>query len=499
MKGVIYARFSSHNQREESIEQQVEACREYAASNGIEVVEVYADEAISGRTDKRPQFQRMMRDLAKGKFERVIAYKTNRIARDMLNALKFEEKLEKHGCQACYVKEEYGENAAGRFMLRMMLNMNQFYSENLAEDVRRGMLDNASKFMVTGALPYGYKKSPDGRYAINEEQAPIVREIFERVAKGEQNIRIAEDLNSRGVRTKSGKPWGRSSFQTILHNERYAGVYIFEDVRAPGEIPAIVSRELFDRVQHICTHKPHPQGRKQAATGAEYLLTGKLFCGECGEKMTGHSGTSRTGKLHTYYCCVGKCGAKSWQRDKLEELVTRYAVEIALSDEVIGILADVAVEYVEEQKREDVRPQIEAEIEERRSALNNCMAAIERGVVVDTVIQRMAALEAEIREREELLQALSREVPQFDREKFIFALEQYRGDYTDKLYQRLIISSFIKRVTVYDDRIELDYFTGGPGKSSHNVDGGGPTTAQANFYTLIVYHTWARIVVSLRN
>lgn len=173
-------------------------------------------------------------------------------------------------------------------------------------------------------------------------------------------------------------------------------------------------------------------------------------------------------------------------------------MEIALSDEAIGILADVAVEYVEEQKREDVRPQIEAEIEERRSALNNCMAAIERGVIVDAVIQRMAALEAEIREREELLQALSREVPQFDREKFIFALEQYRGDYTDKLYQRLIISSFIKRVTVYDDRIELDYFTGGPGKSSHNVDGGRPTTAQANFYTLIVYPTWARIVVGLR-
>ena len=94
--GVIYARYSSHNQKEESIEQQIEECMSFAALNNIKITHVYADKAISGRTDKRPQFQHLMRDAEKREFSVVIAYKSNRIARDMLNALKYEDRLGKY-------------------------------------------------------------------------------------------------------------------------------------------------------------------------------------------------------------------------------------------------------------------------------------------------------------------------------------------------------------------------------------------------------------------
>ena len=178
--GVIYARYSSHNQKEESIEQQVEECMAFAQTNNITITKVYADKAISGKTDKRPQFQRMMRDAEKREFDVLIAYKTSRISRNMLNARSHAAKLELLGIQTLYAREEFGNTPTGKFALRMMMNVNQFYSDNLSEDVKRGMADNAANCKINGIIPFGYKKGDDGRYAINEATAPIVREIFSR-------------------------------------------------------------------------------------------------------------------------------------------------------------------------------------------------------------------------------------------------------------------------------------------------------------------------------
>ena len=194
---VIYARFSSHNQREESIEQQVAECKLFAAQQGLEVTEIYSDAAQSGRTENRSQFLRLQRDAKKGKFTNIVAYKSNRIARNMVNALTFENDMEKLGVKLYYAKEEFGNNAAGRFALRMMMNVNQFYSENMAEDIRRGMEDNAMKCKVNGPAPYGYKSGKSGTYEIDEPAAAVVREIFTRVACGDSFVDIYTDLNNR--------------------------------------------------------------------------------------------------------------------------------------------------------------------------------------------------------------------------------------------------------------------------------------------------------------
>jgi DNA invertase Pin-like site-specific DNA recombinase len=166
-RGVIYARYSSHNQKEESIEQQVEECMAFAQANKIEIVHIYSDKAVSGKSDKRTQFQRMMRDAEKKEFRVVVSYKSNRIARNMLQALTYESKLDLLGIKTLYAKEEFGNTAAGRFALRTMMNVNQFYSENMAEDIKRGMTDNAMNCKVNGVLPLGYVKGEDGKYAID--------------------------------------------------------------------------------------------------------------------------------------------------------------------------------------------------------------------------------------------------------------------------------------------------------------------------------------------
>lgn len=142
---VIYARYSSHNQRDFSIEQQIEACRKYAASLSLKVTLTYEDRAISGRTDNRPAFQRMMRDAENGKFQYVLAWKSNRMGRNMMQAMVNEARLVDCGVKVFYAEEDFDDNAAGRFALRSMMNVNQFYIENMAEDVKRGLYDNAKK------------------------------------------------------------------------------------------------------------------------------------------------------------------------------------------------------------------------------------------------------------------------------------------------------------------------------------------------------------------
>ena len=148
LDAVIYARYSSHNQREVSIEQQIAECTKHAAALGLRIVGTYEDRAISGKTDNRPRFQQMMRDAEKGKFQAVVAWKSNRIGRNMLQAMVNEAKLDDYGVKVFYAEEDFDDTAAGRFALRNMMNVNQFYSENMAEDITRGLYDNASKCMA---------------------------------------------------------------------------------------------------------------------------------------------------------------------------------------------------------------------------------------------------------------------------------------------------------------------------------------------------------------
>ena len=203
--GVLYGRYSSHNQKDISVEQQFEKGYELAAEYGIRIIDTYADRAVSGRTDKRRDFQRMMTDAAKGKFRYVIAWKSNRMGRNMLEALINEARLQDLGVRVLYVEEDFDDTAAGRFAARSMMNVNQFYSENMAEDIKRGLYDNAANCMVAnGHLPYGYKADETLHYAIDEPKAAVIREIFTRVSCGEAFVDIMASLNARGIKTSYG-------------------------------------------------------------------------------------------------------------------------------------------------------------------------------------------------------------------------------------------------------------------------------------------------------
>lgn len=460
--GVLYGRYSSHNQKDISVEQQFEKGYELAAEYGIRIIDTYADRAVSGRTDKRRDFQRMMTDAAKGKFRYVIAWKSNRMGRNMLEALINEARLQDLGVRVLYVEEDFDDTAAGRFAARSMMNVNQFYSENMAEDIKRGLYDNAANCMVAnGHLPYGYKADETLHYAIDEPKAAVIREIFTRVSCGEAFVDIMASLNARGIKTSYGRPWGRSSFQKILSNERYRGIYIYGDVRKEGGIPRIISDELYFKVQEVITTKKNPQGRHRV--NGDYLLTGKLFCGHCKSPMTGVSGTGRSGNLHYYYVCQKRrtektCEKKNLRRDDIELQVAKAIKRRTLDDDTINWIADSVVEYSQHQESASGIGLLEDQLKDTQRSIKNLMAAIEQGIITPTTKARLMELEKEQSDIDRKITMAKADVIPVNRDQLVGWLKKLQaGDVHDKKYQAELFDTFLIAVYVYDNPDGQDY------------------------------------------
>lgn len=453
---IIYARYSSHNQRDVSIEQQIEACRKHAAELGLTITDTYEDRAISGRTDNRPAFQRMMRDAEDGKFQYVLAWKSNRMGRNMMQAMVNESRLMDCGVKVFYAEEDFDDSAAGRFALRSMMNVNQFYSDNLAEDVRRGLMDNASKCMANGRQPLGYKRGEGGKVVVDEPAAAIVREIYTRIASGEMFMDITRDLNRRGIKTQSGSEWNKSSFKVLCRNERYRGIYIYGDIRIEGGIPPIVDDVLWYKVQEVLKVKKS-KNRHHCPSDEDYLLTGKLRCGKCGGYMIGMSGRSKTGDVHHYYACQNRrvghtCDKKNIRRDVVEPAVAQAIKQYCLTDDAIEWITDQTIAYWEDEDRKLQIDSIENDLSAVQSSISNVMKAIEMGVITETTRDRLIELERQQTDLKSKLALAKEEIVHVDRKDLISSLLAFRhGNVHDRAYQEKLFNAFLIAVYVYDD------------------------------------------------
>lgn len=478
-EGVIYTRYSSHAQRDVSIEQQTRACKQFAERQGIKVVKIYEDRALTGTNDKRPGFQQMIEDAKRGSWNYVIVYTLDRFARDRYDSAVYKRQLRNLGIKVLSAMENISDDPTGILMESMLEGLAEYYSKELSRKVQRGHEDNARKCMVNGALPLGYVKGPDSRYMISEPEAEIVREIFRRVKDREKLSEIIADLNARGITTKTGKAWNRSSFNQILSNERYTGVYIYRDIRTPGGIPQIISRDLFDTVQCILHQKPNarrdPTGttpQKRRRDNGVYLLTGKLFCGHCKSPMIGVSGTSHTAEPHFYYTCKGRradhgsCSKKNVRRDHMEQFIATALRDTMLTNEAVHVLAAAAVEYQNRYVSNNELESLKNQLADVNRSLNNLMAAIEAGIFSATTQSRLAELEAQKRDLGRLIAAAEAESEEaLTYEEIVATLELFQhGDVSDKDYQEALIDTFLVAAYVYDDRVKFIFNLGGSTK-----------------------------------
>ena len=464
MTAVIYARYSSDSQREASIEGQLRDCKDYAEKNGITVVGTYIDRAYSAKTDDRPDFQRMIKDSAKKIFDVVLVWKLDRFARNRFDAVNYKYQLEKNGVHLVSAMEPISQGPEGIMVESMLIGMAEYYSAELALKVARGERENALQCKYNGGIvPLGFTIGKEDRlYHIDPETAPIVQEIFTRYANGEPAEKIAASLNERGLRTRTGKPFVKNSFFQIFRNRRYIGEYRYKDIVTPGGIPAIVDKDLFDRVQQRFEQNKIAHGRP-AKEDVSYLLTTKLFCGKCGTLMGGESGTSHMGNTYYYYKCGnakrhGKahCDLKAIRKEPLERFVVETAIKVIFSDEIIEQLIDLIMEA---QQQENTRlPVLKDQLRDTEKRLANLLEAIEQGILTPTTKQRLDELEA----RKEALNTsiLEEELkkPVLTREWMRFWFEKFRkGDMRDMEHQRQIIDTFVNSVYVFDDRVVLNF------------------------------------------
>lgn len=470
LQAVIYARYSSHAQRDVSIEQQLKACRIFAERNGIEIVDTYEDRALTGTSDRRPGFQRMIRDAEHAQWSYVIVYTLDRFARDRYDSAVYKRQLKNAGVKVLSAMENISDDPTGVLMESLLEGLAEYYSKELSRKILRGMEDNASKCMVNGAVPLGYTRGTDGKYEIVEQEAELVREIYRRVRNEEPLQNIIQDLNNRGIKTKTGKTWNKSSFNRILNNHRYTGLYTYKDIKIPGGIPQIIPQELFDAVQYIISTKsnprlPGPQRRRREA--GTYLLTGKLFCGHCKNPMVGTSGTGKSGAMHYYYTCKGRqsshnCTKKNVRRDHIELEITKMLKATMLTDEGIRALADAAIEYQNKHSNNNAVDALREQLAQISASIKNIMAAIEAGVFTATTRDRLMELETEQKKvSHQLTVALEDAEEKLTRDDIIAALQMYQdGDVSDKTYQEALIDTFLVAAYLYDNEIKIIFNLG---------------------------------------
>ena len=346
MKAVIYARYSSDNQREESIEGQIRECTEYAKYNDIEVVGHYIDRAYSAKTDKRPDFQRMIKDSAKKNFQLVIVWKLDRFARNRYDSAIYKAALKKNGVRVISVTEHITDDATGGLMDSMFEGFAEYYSAELAEKTKRGMKENALKGKWNGGqIPFGYMVK-DSYLAIDETLAPIVRKLFEMCADGITVKDIHKYVQEKGILRPNGKKITYSSLRYLLSNRVYIGEYRHSGIIHENVVPAIVDKEVYDRAQEQISRTAHAPARHKAED--DYLLTLKLYCGHCGALMTAYAGTSMTGTLYRYYACNRArkklCDKKRVNKQKIEDFVIYKIVELLKDGELLEYSAHLIPE-----------------------------------------------------------------------------------------------------------------------------------------------------------
>lgn len=462
MRAYIYGRYSSHSQKDTSIEQQFAEIYDYCERNDIRIIGEYADRHMTGTNDRRPEFQRMMKDAAKGRVQLVVCWKVDRFARNRYDSAMYKARLKKYGVRVVYAKESIPDGPEGILLESVLEGSAEYYSANLAQNIRRGLKANALECRVnSGNMPLGYCKGSDGRYAIDPVEAEKVREIFAMYTDGMSPTEICAELNAKGYRTAHGARFNKNSLRSILRNERYTGIYIYGDIRIDGGMPPIITKDMFDTAQEVIAK--NAKAPAASWSQVDYLLTGRLFCGKCGSAMIGESGTSKTGAKHNYYICSAKkrrkgCDKKTVRKDWLEEFIVRQTLRYVLVDGTIERIADAVVDLQRREREEGELPILQRQLAETDRSLRNVMTAIEQGIITKTTKARLEELEEQREQLSEQIDTVIIETPNLSKEQIVYWLESFRkGNATDPAFQWKVIENFVNAIYLYDDRIRIVY------------------------------------------
>lgn len=460
---VVYARYSSHNQTEQSIEGQLAAAHKYAEARGLNIIHEYCDRAKTGTNDNREEFQQMLHDCQSHTFTVIIVWKVDRFGRNREEITFNKYKAKKHGVRVEYIAENISEGPEGVILESVLEGMAEYYSLQLSQNVRRGYLESAKKHKVLGGqYPLGYRQSADGYYEIDPATAPIIRMIFDMYESGVPIANIIRTLNESGYRNRRGTLFTKNSLPCILKNERYTGTYIFKDViRDEDVIPPIISKEQFQHVRELMKRKRRMPSHKWDYS--TYLLTDKLFCGECGSPMIGKSGYGKKKVKYNYYGCLGHdrktCKMMPIRQEVLEDRVFKEIERILIEPDTLDYIVDLVWNYYLEDTREaDKLKSEKIRLTEIEASIVNITKAIEQGMPYEAVRKRMEELTIEkVALTKAITEVELHSGPKLTKESIRTFLRRF-SNITNET-RGALVSVLINRIYVYKNRatIALNY------------------------------------------
>ena len=462
-KAVIYARYSSDAQTEQSIDGQLRECQNYAQRNSIIIVDTYIDRAMTGTNDNRAAFQKMMRDSAKGQWEIVLVYKLDRFSRYKYEMVIHRKTLRDNGVRIVSAMENIPDSPEGVLMESVLEGFNQYYSEELRQKVNRGFRESWLKGNATGGKPLLGYDIQNKKYVINEKEAAIVREIFERYATGEVADSIASSLTAQGKYRKNGKPFDQHYVYKVLRNKRYVGEVTHQGVVYDNIFPPVITLDLWNKVESI--HEENKIAPSRKKDKFDFLLSDKTICGVCGRRKHGVSGTAKSGVKHAYYSCrdksgVEKCACKPIRKDCLEEMVVNTTLSLLNNQNTIDQLSRLIFEAHQRAAQDNATLNLlKQQREETHKAGQNILKAIEMGIINDMTKTRFAEIETQLtlydtqieQEQQRCHTSLTLNNIKTYLSQYVFA------DTANKDVQKTIVNTFVRNVIVYVDHIVIVY------------------------------------------
>ena len=453
---VAYARYSSANQRDVSIDQQLQDIRAYADREGYTIIYEYADRAKSGykNVDRRSEFQAMLRAASSGAFDTVLAWKVDRFGRNRRESAMYKGQLADQGVSVVYAMEPIPDGAAGVLTEGMLEAIAEWYSRNLSENVKRGLYDNARKCNANGNKVFGYTIDQDGHYVIDEAEAALVRRIFTLYSEGNSFHTIEKMLAEEGVKTQRGANFCKATLTYMVSNESYIGVYHYCDVRIPGGMPAIIDNSLFE----YCRDLRNRTKRHLEKSQVTYYLSGKCHCGWCNATMIGNysQATPKSQKRHYYYTCTNRkrfstCKMPNAKKDVLEEKVFDFLFNDLLKEKLLNQFADAIVEALDAYQGESVVPAMEKELNSINKKIKNINLAIADGIWTKATGELLDELTDRAEELKKMISIKKlTENRRITRDRIQFYLEKIAdGKRDDQEYLTTIASTFINSVSYY--------------------------------------------------
>lgn len=451
---VIYARYSSERQTEQSIEGQLRVCNDYAERNEIRVVDTYIDRAMTGTNDNRADFQRLLKDSSKKAWDYVLVYKLDRFSRNKYEMAMHKKTLKDNGIKLLSAMENIPDTPEGIILESLLEGMAEYYSAELSQKVRRGMNETRHKGNFTGGVVlYGYKVE-NHKVLINEDEAQIVRKLYLDFASGRLITEILQELRDTGILYR-GKPFARNTLYNLIKNEKYSGKYIYNGETFTNIYPQIIPDELFETVRNKVENNKYGKHKPNVI----YLFKNKLKCGYCGHSVNSDAGTSKNGTIMRYYKCSGKrisktCPLKPIRKELIEDLVVNAIIDTFATNDLIVTIARRIIEVRNKRLENDsVLKLINKDISKIDNKIANIMTAIESGIFTTSTKAHLDELEKQKEELEEKLLIEKTRVKMIITEDDIIAHLKTAL----KKKPKQMIDMLVKEIKLYNDKIEI-YF-----------------------------------------